>query len=242
MEDVKKCLAEMFGTAVLVMFGVGAAIFSGSELAIAFAFGIAVIAAAYSIGHISGAHLNPAISLGAFISGRMKLVDMLKYVLSQIIGGILGAGIIFLILKLLLPVDYDFATLGLGQNHLPTLMQDLEFGKQLAVALIFEFVATFIFVTVALGATSKNNPNLAIAGLAIGFTLVAIHILGLAITGVSVNPARSIGPAIFAAIMDVKEALPQLWVFIVAPLCGGAVAGIIYRERKPKTIEATPAE
>ena len=225
-DDLKKCLAEMFGTAMLVMFGVGAGIFAGDQLAISLAFGIAVMASIYAIGHISGAHLNPAISLGAFISKRMKLMDMIKYMLSQIIGGILGVGVIFLILKLLLPGDYEFTAMGVGQNHLPTIISDLTFGKKLAVALIFEIIATFIFAVVVFGSTSKKNPNTAFAGIVIGLTLAGIHIFGIPLTGVSVNPARSIGPAIFATIVGITDAIKELWIFILAPLVGGALARI----------------
>lgn len=220
MKDLNKCLAEVFGTFILVFFGIGAAVISGgavAELGISIAFGLGVIAAVYSIGHISGAHLNPAISLGAFLSGRMKSLEMVKYIISQIIGAILAVLVIFAILKLGYPDDYDIAIYGIGQNSF------LE--GQLFMALVFETVATFIFTMVVLGATSKKNTNTAFAGIVIGLTLTAIHIVGIPLTGVSVNPARSIAPAIFAG----TESLTQLWVFIVAPLAGGAIAGLIHK-------------
>lgn len=231
MKDLNKCLAEVFGTFMLVFFGVGAAVIAGSaagELGISLAFGIAIIAAAYSIGHISGAHLNPAVSLGAFISGRMTAIEMAKYIVSQLIGALLGIIAVFGILTFGYS-DYSVAEYGIGQNS---------FGEtQMVMAFIFELVATFTFVTVVLGATSKKNPNVAYAGLAIGFTLAVIHIVGIPLTGVSVNPARSIAPALLAG----GTALTQLWLFIIAPLVGGAIAGLIYKfidQEKKEKVEA----
>ena len=208
MKDLNKCLAEIFGTFMLVFFGVGSAVLAGEvtgNLGVSIAFGISIVAAAYSIGHISGAHLNPAVSLGVFVSGRMTVLEMVRYILSQLIGALLGILFIVSILKLGYP-DYSIVESGIGQNAFK--------DGQMGMAIIFELIATFTFVLVILGATSKKNPNGAYAGLVIGFTLAAIHIVGIPLTGVSVNPARSIAPALVAG----KTALTQLWVFIVAPL------------------------
>ena len=220
MKDLKKYLAELFGTMILVLFGVGSAVFAGNEIGlvgISMAFGISIVAAAYSIGHISGAHLNPAVSLSMFFANRMKLKETCFYIVSQIIGGILGASIVFIIATTAIEGGYDVLVLGLGANGFAE-------GTMLG-AFIFETVATLVFTAVILGATSKNNINSAYAGLVIGFTLTAIHLIGIPLTGVSVNPARSIGSAIFTGI----DAIKQLWLFIVAPILGGILSGVTYR-------------
>lgn len=217
----KKLIAEALGTFILVFFGCGAAVFMGAQigmLGISWAFGLAIVAAAYGLGAISGAHLNPAVSLGMVTSGRMSVADFVGYVIAQVIGATLGAFVVMIIAQG--QADYSVATNGLGQNGFGA---EYLGGYSLTAALIFEFVATFIFVTVILGATAATAPS-AMAGLAIGLTLAAIHMVGINITGVSVNPARSFGPALFAG----ATALSQLWVFIVAPLAGGALAGVIY--------------
>jgi aquaporin Z len=218
----KSFLAEVIGTAILVLFGCGAAVLMGAEigmLGIAFAFGLAIVAAAYGIGPISGAHLNPAVSLGAFLAGRMSAGSLATYVIAQEVGGVIGAGLLYLIASG--KADYDIMVNGLGQNG---------YGAgylgeySLTSALVFEAVMTFLFVTVILGATQDGAPG-AMAGLAIGLTLAAIHLVGINVTGVSVNPARSFGPALFVG----GKALADLWVFIAAPLAGGALAGILHR-------------
>ena len=215
-------VAEVIGTAILVLFGCGAAVLMGAQIGmmgISFAFGLAIVAAAYGIGPISGAHLNPAVSLGAFLAGRMSGGALGIYVAAQLVGASLGAALVFLIASG--QANFDIAVNGLGQNG---------FGEgylgeySLTSALIFEAVMTFVFVTVILGATQEKAPA-AMAGLAIGLTLAAIHLVGINVTGVSVNPARSFGPAIFVG----GQALADLWVFIVAPLAGGALAGIVHR-------------
>ena len=215
-------VAEVIGTALLVLFGCGAAVLMGAQIGmmgISFAFGLAIVAAAYGIGPISGAHLNPAVSLGAFLAGRMSGGALGVYVAAQLVGASLGAALVFLIASG--QANFDIAVNGLGQNG---------FGEgylgeySLTSALIFEAVMTFVFVTVILGATQEKAPA-AMAGLAIGLTLAAIHLVGINVTGVSVNPARSFGPAIFVG----GQALADLWVFIVAPLAGGALAGIVHR-------------
>ena len=217
----KKLIAEALGTLILVLFGCGAAVIAGPAIGftgIALAFGLAIVAAAYGLGAISGAHLNPAVSLGMVAAGRMSVEDFIGYAVAQIIGATLGAGILYLIASG--KADYTVAGNGLGQNG---------YGAgylgeySLSAALIFEAVMTFIFVTVILGATATGAPG-AMAGLAIGLTLAAIHLVGINVTGVSVNPARSIGPALFVG----GKAMADLWVFIVAPLAGGLLAGLAH--------------
>lgn len=216
----KKLIAELLGTFILVFFGCGAAVFMGEAIGlhgISWAFGLSIVAAAYGLGAISGAHLNPAVSFGMVAAGRMTAPDALAYSVAQIIGATLAAAVILTIANG--GAGYDLATNGLGQNG----YGEGYLGEySLAAALIFEFVATFIFVTVILGATHSSAPA-GFAGLAIGLTLAAIHLVGINITGVSVNPARSFGPALFAG----GTALSQLWVFFVAPLAGGILAGIV---------------
>lgn len=218
----KKLLSEVLGTMILVLFGCGAAVIAGANIqyaGISLAFGLAIVAAAYGLGAISGAHLNPAVSLGAVTAGRMSVGDFIGYAAAQIVGALLGAGILYLIVSGkaggTAPVTSMGAN-GWGPGYLG------EYTT--SAALVFEFVMTFIFVTVILGATAPGAHG-ALAGLAIGLTLTAIHLVGIDVTGVSVNPARSIGPALFAG----SAAIAQLWLFILAPLAGGAVAGIVYR-------------
>lgn len=214
--------AEVIGTFILVFFGCGSAVLMGEFIGmhgIAMAFGLAIVAAAYGLGAISGAHLNPAVTLGVVMAGRMAPGTALGYVAAQLLGAVIGALVIYLIASG--KAGYTLAENGLGQNG---------FGAgylgeySLQAALIFEFVATFVFVTVILGATGPGS-NAAFAGLAIGLTLAAIHLVGINVTGVSVNPARSFGPAVFVG----GEALADLWVFIVAPLAGGLVAGVVHK-------------
>lgn len=217
----KKLIAEVIGTFILVFFGCGAAVLAGGDIGltgISLAFGLAIVAAAYGLGAISGAHLNPAVSLGAVAAGRISLGDFVGYAIAQIVGAILGALVLMLIATG--KADYSVATNGLGQNgYGPGYLGEYS----LTAALIFEFVATFLFVTVILGATDTSAPA-GFAGLAIGLTLAAIHLVGINVTGVSVNPARSIGPAVFVG----GAAISQLWLFIVAPLAGGLVAGLAH--------------
>jgi aquaporin Z len=218
---MKKSLAEIIGTFILVFFGCGSAVFMGAEIGmmgISLAFGLSIVAAAYGIGAISGAHLNPAVSLGMVTAGRMSIAECGKYVIAQLIGATLAAGAIFLIASG--KSDYSLAQNGLGQNGYGAGY----LGEYvLPAALLFELIATFLFVTVILGATDEGAPT-AFAGLAIGLTLAGIHLVGINITGVSVNPARSFGPAIFVG----GKALADLWVFIAAPLAGGAIAGLLH--------------
>ena len=214
---IKKFAAELIGTAVLVFFGCGAAVLAGfdvvGQLGIALAFGFAIIAMAYGIGPVSGCHVNPAVSLGAFIAGRMSAKDMVIYWVAQFIGAVLGAMILGAIAKT------GFAQL--GQNGFDAGSPG---GYGLHAALIFEIVATAIFVIAILGVTGAKGHG-AFAGVSIGITLAVIHIVGIQVTGVSVNPARSFGPAILAG----GQALSQLWVFIVAPLVGAVLGGLLFR-------------
>src|SRR5690606_4358409 len=207
---VKKLAAEFVGTATLVFLGCGAAVLAGfgviGQEGIAWAFGLAVVAMAYGLGAVSGAHINPAVSFGVWASGRMSTSEMGGYWLAQCMGAIVGAGILLMIASG--SPDYALAENGLGQNgfgaRLPVSGQGSPADYSLLACAIFEVVATFIFVTVVLGATEKGSP---FAGLAIGLTLAAIHIVGIQVTGVSVNPARSLGPAVWV----LGDALGQLW-------------------------------
>lgn len=225
---MKPLLAELIGTFTLVLFGCGAAVLAGGEvgqLGIAFAFGLAIVAMAYGIGPISGCHINPAVSFGAFIAGRMDLNTMIRYWAAQFVGAALGAGVLYLIATG--RAGYDLAANGLGQNGWGAGY----LGEySLVSALVFEVVATFLFLVVILGATQKSAPGM-MAGLAIGLTLAVIHIVGIQVTGVSVNPARSFGPAIIVG----GQAISQLWLFLVAPLIGAALAGLLFRRKLLET-------
>ncbi len=217
---MKVFVAELIGTLTLVLFGCGSAVLAAPEvgqLGISFAFGLAIVAMAYGIGPISGCHVNPAVSFGAFVAGRMTLKNMLTYWAAQFIGAVLGAGILYLIASG--QTGYDVHSNGLGQNGWGTGYLG-EFS--LMSAFWFEVVATFIFLVVILGSTQKAAPA-GFAGLAIGLTLVMIHIVGIQVTGVSVNPARSFGPAVFVG----GQAISQLWLFFVAPLIGAGLAGFL---------------
>ncbi|HRX73087.1 MAG TPA: aquaporin Z [Hyphomonas sp.] len=215
---MKVFIAELIGTMTLVLFGCGAAVLAGGEvgqLGIAFAFGLSIVAMAYGIGPISGCHINPAVSFGAFVAGRLAMKEMFVYWAAQFIGAVIAAGILYLIASG--KPGYDIAINGLGQNgYGPGYLG----GYSLMTAFVFEVVATFIFLVVILGSTSKGAPA-GFAGLSIGMTLVMIHIVGIQVTGVSVNPARSFGPALFVG----GDALAHLWLFFVAPLIGAGLAG-----------------
>ncbi|WP_109485010.1 aquaporin [Occallatibacter savannae] len=226
---MKKYFAELVGTFILVLFGCGTAVVAGDKvgiLGISIAFGFALIGAAYGIGPISGCHINPAVSLGVWAAGRMKTAEMIGYWIAQCLGSIFGAAVLFVIAR----EGTGYVAGHLGQNGFgPGYMG----GYSLPAAIVFEFVATLIFVVVILGSTQAGAPS-RLAGLAIGITLVAIHLVGINITGTSVNPARSLGPALFAG----GQAMSQLWLFLTLPSLGGLVAGILFRL---KALEATPA-
>ena len=220
---MKKYVAELIGTMVLVLLGCGSAVFAGSAadtvgagtgtLGVALAFGLSVVAMAYTIGNISGCHINPAITLGVWLNGKMTNKDAFMYMLFQITGGIIGA----LILSLLVST---------GGHAGPTMTGANTFDSgEMAQAFIAEAVFTFIFVLVVLGATDEKRGAGNLAGLAIGLTLTLIHIVCIPITGTSVNPARSIGPAI----MEGGKAASQLWLFIVAPFLGAAFSSLVWK-------------
>jgi len=222
---MKKYVAEFIGTFTLVLFGCGTAVVSGQavgHLGIAFAFGFALLAMCYGIGPVSGCHVNPAVSLGVFAAGRMSGKDLGGYIVAQLLGGIVAAGVLAVIAKGLL-AGYNVHASGLGQNGWG---EGYQAGYALSSAVVFEFVATLIFVIVILGSTQAGAPT-QMAGLAIGITLVVIHIFGINITGVSVNPARSLGPAIWLG----GKAISQVWMFLLVPSIAGIVSGAIYRSK-----------
>lgn len=222
---MKKYVAEFIGTFTLVLFGCGTAVVSGQavgHLGIAFAFGFALLAMCYGIGPVSGCHINPAVSLGVFTAGRMTVSDLVGYVVAQFLGALAGAGVLAVIATGLLG-GYSLASSGLGQNGWG---EGYQAGYGLSAAVTFEFVATLLFVIVILGSTQGGAPT-QIAGLAIGITLVAIHIFGINITGVSVNPARSLGPAILVG----GKAISQVWMFLIVPSIAGILAGTICRTK-----------
>jgi aquaporin Z len=222
---MKKYVAEFIGTFTLVLFGCGTAVVSGQvvgHLGIAFAFGFALIAAAYGIGPVSGCHINPAVSLGVFTAGRMNVKDLLGYIVGQVLGATAAAAVLKGIAEGLL-AGYSVATSGLGQDGWGAGYQA---GYSLHSGILFEFFATLIFVIVILGSTQGGAPT-QLAGLAIGITLVAIHIFGINITGVSVNPARSLGPALLVG----GQALSQVWMFLLVPSIAGIVGGILARTK-----------
>ena len=221
---MKKYFAEAIGTMVLVFMGCGSAVLlgvtaDGGHLAVALAFGLSIVAMAYVIGNVSGCHINPAVSLGALLDKRITAGDFCGYVIAQIIGGIVGAAKLFALVRICGLTDL---TGGLGSNGLANA------GGVLG-GLMTEVILTFIFVLVILGVTADRN-KIAVAGIVIGLTLTFVHLLGIPITGTSVNPARSIGPAIFAG----GAALKDLWVFIVGPFIGSALAALIYQVFKCK--------
>ncbi len=233
--NLRKLFAETIGTMVLVFFGVGVATLSfGFKLAgaspsagivaTALAFGLVMMIMAYAIGSISGAHINPAVTMGFLVSGRMSAVDALGYWVAQVIGGIVGAWLLYLIFIGI--ADYSVATTGLGTDG---------YGAQSMVhlgaggAFLAETILTFTFVLVVLTVTTKAAAT-SVSGLAIGFALATVHLIGIPLTGTSVNPARSIGPALFAG----GPAIDQLWLFIVAPLLGGALAAVVSRYLYPQ--------
>lgn len=220
---MKKYLAEMIGTMVLVLMGCGSAIFAGDAagavstgvgtLGVAMAFGLSVVAMAYTIGGISGCHINPAITLGVFLSGRMNGKDAAMYILFQVFGAVIGSSILYLLVST-------------GAHGGPTTTGANSFSDGMMLqAFVAEAVFTFIFVLVVLGSTDDRKGAGNLAGLAIGLSLVLVHIVCIPITGTSVNPARSIAPALFQG----GEALSQVWLFIVAPLLGAALSAGVWK-------------
>ena len=230
---LKKYIAEFLGTAILVLFGCGTAVFCGGlsggtgngtlgVVSIALAFGLSIVAGAYSIGHVSGCHVNPAVSLAMFINGKLDIIDLIGYIVSQVAGAFAGSGLLMLITR-------ETAADGLGSNGYGELSS---VGISMTGAIIVEIVLTFVFVLTVLGVTSSEKYS-SVAGIVIGLALTFVHIIGIPLTGTSVNPARSLAPAV----LDGGIALNQVWVFLVAPLAGAALAGIIFKFLfKPKEI------
>ncbi|WP_083338544.1 MIP family channel protein [Ensifer sp. LCM 4579] len=213
---MSKYACEFVGTFALIFLGCGTIVFMHSEvgpLGIALAFGLSVVAMAYTVGPISGAHLNPAVSLGFLVSRRLGPGDFVAYIAAQCVGAIAAAGVLYLIAADKVG-GFDIAVNGFAQNGWAA------YG--VSSAFLFEFVATFLFVTVVLSSTAEGGAG-ALAGLAIGLTLVAIHLAGITVSGSSVNPARSLGPALFAG----EAAVDQLWLYVLAPMLGGAAAGLL---------------
>jgi len=224
MKTEQKFFAELIGTFTLVLGGCGTAVFAGGAvgfLGVALAFGLTIVAMAYGIGNISGAHLNPAVSVGVFCAGRMSAKDLVIYIVAQVIGGVLAAALMAFIVAQYGGTRGTFAANGFGEFFAgaPNYLQVSAAG-----AFAIEFVLTFLFLIVILGVTDSRSPK-GFAGLAIGLTLTLIHLISIPLTNTSVNPARSISQAIFS---ENALALPQLWLFIVAPVLGGALAAYVY--------------
>lgn len=214
MKLFKKCTAEFIGTFVLVFFACGTAAVVGCNpnmgtgyLLTALAFGLVIVAMAYSIGNVSGCHINPAVSIAMLVSGKLSFTDFIGYVIAQFAGAIAGAAALMAILG---------EESGLGANAL--------YKDEIPASLLIEVILTFVFVLAILGVTSKKE-NSAVAGIVIGLSLTLVHILGISFTGTSVNPARSFGPALFVG----GDALSNVWVFLVAPLVGGILAALVYK-------------
>jgi aquaporin Z len=225
---MKKYFAEFIGTFSLVLFGCGSAVISGPAavglngtgiLGISIAFGFAVVAMAYAIGGISGCHINPAVTIGVLTAGKISVKDAIGYIVSQCLGGILGAGVLYLIVSGrpdFIMKEWGLGSNGWGEGYLG--------GYNLLSAFVIELVMTFLFIYVILATTSKFG-NGAMAGLAIGVTLMLIHLVTIPVTGTSVNPARSLGPAVFAG----GKALSQLWLFFLAPILGAICAALVWK-------------
>ena len=220
---MKRYISELIGTLVLVLFGCGSAAIAGSALGavgIALAFGLSIVAMAYVIGDISGCHINPAVSIGMWIDGRLETKDLIIYITFQCIGAIIAIAILVAIINSA-PSLGGYATTGLGQNGFGSASS---VGIDVVGAIIVEIILTFVFVFTVLGVTKKAE-NSAVAGIVIGLTLAFVHIMGIPLTGTSVNPARSLAPALFLG----GQALNQVWVFILAPIVGAIIAGFLYK-------------
>jgi aquaporin Z len=222
LDSLKKYIAELIGTFALVLIGCGSAVIAGQYigfLGISFAFGLTVLAMVYAIGNISGCHINPAITIAMLVAGKIKSKDAVVYIIAQCIGAIIAAGVILIIASG--QADYSLSVNGLGQNGFGILSPG---GYTLLACFVAEVVLTGLFLMVIFGSTSKEAPK-GFAGISIGFSLVLIHLIGIPITGTSVNPARSLGPAIFVG----GETLSQVWLFWIAPIIGGVIAAIIWK-------------
>lgn len=233
MSTIRKAVAEFIGTCVLVLIGCGTAMTVGCSgtgyLLTALAFGLGLLSMAYSIGNVSGCHINPAVSFAMLILGKMSYKDFFSYILAQSLGAIAGSGILFLIFKMGNLTD---RTGVYGANGLSSLEGDI------AAGLIVESVLTFIFVTAVLGVSERENRS-DLSGLISALSLSGVHILGIGLTGTSVNPARSLGPALMSFFIN-KDPRPlaNLWIFIVAPLAGASLAALVYNWLKGKTVQA----
>ena len=222
MNLLKKCIAEFIGTFVLVFFACGTAAVVGCSaengtgyLLTALAFGLVIVAMAYSIGNISGCHINPAVSIAMLVSGKLSVKDFIGYLIAQFAGATAGAAVL---------MAFVGKESGLGANAL--------YEGNIALSILIEIILTFVFVIAILGVTSKIE-NSAVSGIVIGLTLTLVHILGISFTGTSVNPARSFGPALFVG----GDALTNVWVFLVAPLVGGVLAALVYKFLDSKKAE-----
>ena len=241
---VKKALSEFLGTFVLVLIGCGSAVITGGNLvATALAFGLSVVAMAYAIGDISGCHINPAISLGMLLTRRMSIKDFIVYCISQVAGAIAGSGVLAFIISSCFGYiegtrtvyELNYKNVGLGANAFGDVVKNIHINGMGAA--VVEVILTFIFVFTVLTVTS-NKRFARIGGVVIGFTLTLVHILGIRLTGTSVNPARSIGPAVWLQ----GTALSQLWVFIAAPLVGAALAAVAWWILKPECKECKESD
>ena len=230
MEEMKKYLAEAVGTMLLVVFGCGVAVATGCTgndgiVATALAFGLVIVALAYSIGNVSGCHVNPAVSLAMLINKKITLREFLGYVIGQVIGAIVGAAVVGLLFG-------SFTNLG-GNAVQSDVVAAYGEGGGLVIGLVAEIVLSFAFVLAILGVTSKTE-NKAVTGVVIGLSLTLVHLLGIRLTGTSVNPARSLGPALLQMIGGDFTAISQIWIFIVGPLAGAALAAVLYRWLAPR--------
>lgn len=224
---MKKYIAELIGTATLTGIGCGTAMLVGCDagigagyLIVALAFGLSIVAMAYSIGNISGCHINPAVSLGILINGGMNFKDFIGYVIAQILGAFAG---ILIMLLIFTSGNINDMTGDLGANGLSGV------NGSAGAGLLVEIVLTFIFVTAILGVTSKIGSHGSFGGLVIGLSLIFVHLIGIGLTGCSVNPARSIAPAVIDALKGDAHPLSELWVFIVGPLIGSALAALVWK-------------
>jgi len=236
MDSIKKYVAEFIGSMVLVILGCGTAMLVGCDavngggyILTAFAFGLVIVGMAYCIGNISGCHINPAVSLAVLMSGGMSISDFIGYIISQYLGALTGAGVLATIFGLGGVTDM---TGGFGSNGLGGVNGSIWAG------LVVEIVLTFIFVMTILGVTSKKAGHGSFGGLIIGFTLTLVHILGIGLTGTSVNPSRSLGPAVVAALTGNTDPIICVWVFTVGPLVGAALAALVYKYLESESKEA----
>lgn len=227
MANMRKYLAEAIGTFVLVVCGCGTAMLVGCDstygcgyLLTALAFGLVIVGMAYCVGNISGCHINPAVSLGVYMTGGMSSSEFIGYIVSQCCGSLIGSALLAIVFSL---GEIQDKTGGFGANGL-----DGVHGS-MAAGLLVEVILTFIFVLTILGVTSKKAGHGSFGGLIIGLTLVLVHIIGIGLTGTSVNPARSLGPALFAAISGNTKPIIALWVFIVGPFAGAALAAVAHK-------------